>query len=121
MCNNRTASGDVLLLMPLLPKDPPPGPSDPTFWHSPLRGPWLTAFLGTLLLGALLVIAGTGFLSHLAYGPDLGSNAIVPRGGTWDWLLFDWPAVPLDFSAVLVAIVSLLGVEWLTRKVLKLA
>ena len=78
--------------MPLLPKDPPPGPSDPTFWHSPLRGPWLTAFLGTMLLAALLVIAGTGFLSHLAYGPDLGANAIVPRGGTWDWLLVDWPA-----------------------------
>jgi DMSO/TMAO reductase YedYZ molybdopterin-dependent catalytic subunit len=78
--------------MRLLPEEPPPGPSDPTFWYSPLRGPWLTAFLGSLLLIAIVVVAGTGLLSHLAYAPDLGKNAIVPRSGTWDWLLVDWPA-----------------------------
>lgn len=77
--------------MKLLPTEPPPGPSDPDFWHSPLRGPWLTAFTGSVLLAALLVVAGTGFLSHVAYAPDLGRNAIVPRDGTWDWLVFDWP------------------------------
>ena len=29
---------------------PPPGPFRPGFWRSPLRGPWLTAVLGSLLL-----------------------------------------------------------------------
>jgi len=38
------------------------------------------------------VIAATGFLSHVAYAPDLGRNALVPRDGTWDWAIFDWPA-----------------------------
>ena len=28
----------------------PPGPFRPSFWRSPLRGPWLTALLGTVLL-----------------------------------------------------------------------
>ena len=78
--------------MRLLPAEPPPGPSDPSFWSSPLRGPWLTSVLGSLLLVAVTVVAGTGFLSHLAYAPDLGRNAIVPRDGTWDWLLVDWPS-----------------------------
>lgn len=71
--------------------DPPPGPTDPTFWLSPLRGLWLTSFLGSLLLAGLVVVAGTGFLSHVAYAPDLGANAIVPRDGKLDWLIFDWP------------------------------
>ena len=35
-------------------------------FHSPLRGPWLTAVLGTLLLVALLLMAVTGFASHAA-------------------------------------------------------
>ena len=29
---------------------PPPGPFRPTAWRSPLRGPWLTAVLGSVLL-----------------------------------------------------------------------
>jgi hypothetical protein len=29
--------------------------------------------------------------------------------------------VPLDFSFVLLSVVTLLGIEWLTRKLLKLA
>jgi DMSO/TMAO reductase YedYZ molybdopterin-dependent catalytic subunit len=77
--------------MRLLPENPPPGPSQPEFWQSPLRGPWLTAFLGSLLLVALIIVVSTGFLSHVAYAPDLGRNAIVPREGTFDWLIFDWP------------------------------
>ncbi len=35
-------------------REPPPGPFRPEFWRSPLRGPWLTSFLGTLL-GPLIV------------------------------------------------------------------
>jgi DMSO/TMAO reductase YedYZ molybdopterin-dependent catalytic subunit len=44
-------------------------------WRSPLRGPWLTSFLGTLLLPAVVVIALTGFISHWAYHPELAGNA----------------------------------------------
>ncbi len=57
---------------------PPPGPSRPGFWRSPLRGPWLTSLLGLLLLPLVAVVAVTGLLSHAAYNPGLGANAIVP-------------------------------------------
>jgi len=55
---------------------PPPGPFRRAFWSSPLRGPWLTAILGTVLLGRLVIVTITGFLSHAAYNPNpsLGQN-----------------------------------------------
>ncbi len=66
------------------------GPFRADFWRSPLRGPWLTALLGTILLGLLGVVVLTGFLSHVAYEPGLRENAIVPRQG--DLLApFGWP------------------------------
>src|SRR5205823_6032895 len=34
----------------------PPGPFRPEFWRSPLRGPWLTSALGSLLLPLLLIV-----------------------------------------------------------------
>ena len=71
--------------------EPPPGPTRPDFWRSPLRGPWLTAAIGTLLLGFLLVIIATGFLSHEAYEPDLGANAIVPNDRDLDIPGLGWP------------------------------
>jgi len=58
----------------------PPGPFRPTFWRSPLRGPWLTTVLGSVLLVLVAVVAATGFLSHAAYQPDLAYNAIVDPG-----------------------------------------
>jgi DMSO/TMAO reductase YedYZ molybdopterin-dependent catalytic subunit len=79
---------------PPWPADPPPGPFRPTFWKSPLRGPWLTAFLGSLLLVLVAIVAVTGFASHAAYQPNLGMNQIVPRGQDLDFLLFDWPTSP---------------------------
>jgi DMSO/TMAO reductase YedYZ molybdopterin-dependent catalytic subunit len=42
----------------------------------------------------VLVVGVTGFLSHAAYGPDLGMNAIVPRDDDLDLLLFTWPTSP---------------------------
>ena len=60
---------------------PPPGPFRPTFWRSPLRGPWLTSVLGSILLGLVAVVALTGFISHGAYQPGLGHNFTVPRAG----------------------------------------
>jgi DMSO/TMAO reductase YedYZ molybdopterin-dependent catalytic subunit len=40
-----------------------------------LRGPWLTSFLGVLLVPSIAVIALTGFVSHWAYYPELPGNA----------------------------------------------
>ncbi len=51
------------------------GPFRPDFWRSPLRGAWLTALLGTLLVPTITVIALTGFISHWAYRPELAGNA----------------------------------------------
>ena len=56
-------------------REPPPGPFRPSFWRSPLRGPWLTSFLGTVLGPLIVVIALTGLISHDAYYPELGNNA----------------------------------------------
>lgn len=72
---------------------PPPGPFRATFWRSPVRGPWLTSMLGSILLVAMPVVAVTGFLSHAAYNPDLGHNAIVDPAHDLP-LTFDWPTTP---------------------------
>lgn len=73
---------------------PPPGPFRREFWRSPLRGAWLTSFLGSLLLPLIVLCALTGFLSHLAYFPGLGDNAIVGGPGGLDLAFFDWPTAP---------------------------
>ena len=58
---------------------PPPSPFSPLFWRSPIRGPWMTSFLGTLLVPAIAVLAVTGFVDHWASDPGL-RNAICRRG-----------------------------------------
>ncbi len=75
-------------------------PVGESLWFSPLRGPWLTTILGSLLLAAMTIIAITGFVSHAAYQPDLGRNAIVPRADDLQLLVFDWPASPTWLYAV---------------------
>src|SRR4051812_26343637 len=82
------------------PHDPPPGPFRPSFWRSPLRGPWMTAFLGSILLVLVTIVAVTGFVSHAAYEPGLGHNHIVPPGQDLDFLIFAWPASPSWLYAV---------------------
>jgi DMSO/TMAO reductase YedYZ molybdopterin-dependent catalytic subunit len=71
----------------------PPGPTRESFWRSPLRGPWLTATLGSLLLPLVLVVGVTGFISNAAYQPALGRNALLPPGGVQPFG-FGWPASP---------------------------
>jgi len=78
---------------------PPPGPFRPTFWRSPLRGPWLTSALGSVLLVLVSIVIVTGFLSHVAYEPNLRGNAIVPAGADLP-LLFSWPTAPTYLYAV---------------------
>jgi DMSO/TMAO reductase YedYZ molybdopterin-dependent catalytic subunit len=77
-----------------LPQVPPPAPSRPGFWRSPLRSTWTTTILGSALLGALVIVAVTGFLSHAAYQPDLGRNALVPRGRDLQLFVIGWPTSP---------------------------
>ena len=79
--------------MSLIPRTPPPGPFRPGFWRSPLRGPWLTAALGSILLVLVTIVAVTGFFSHAAYNPGLGGNAIVDPSRDLP-LTFDWPTRP---------------------------
>ncbi|MGH2951504.1 MAG: molybdopterin-dependent oxidoreductase [Solirubrobacterales bacterium] len=77
------------------PDAPPPGPFRRDFWRSPLRGPWLTSFLGSALLPLIVICAVTGFASHAAYYPELGGNSITGEGGLgFDLYLLDWPTSP---------------------------
>ena len=100
-------------------KGPPPGPFRPGFFRSPLRGPRLTAILGLTLLGLVTIVAVTGFLSHAAYQPGLGNNAIVEPD--LPLTFFDWPTGPswlyalnqgLHVNAGLVAVPWLLAKLW---------
>jgi DMSO/TMAO reductase YedYZ molybdopterin-dependent catalytic subunit len=75
-------------------KPPPLAPFRPGFFRSPLRGPWLTTLLGTLLLCGVTVVALTGFLSHAAYEPGIGRNGIVDPSRDLP-LGFGWPAAPV--------------------------
>ena len=81
--------------MPKFPEEPPPGPTRPSFWSSPLRGPWLTSILGSALLPLIVICAVTGFLSQAAYNPDLGHNSLLPGGGIGVSIyFFHWPTSP---------------------------
>jgi DMSO/TMAO reductase YedYZ molybdopterin-dependent catalytic subunit len=99
----------------------PPGPFRPSFWRSPLRGPWLTSMLGSLLLPLVLIVAATGFLSHTAYQPDLGRNAVLDRAHDFQPFIFTWPSSPswlyaltqgLHVNVGIVAVPLLLAKLW---------
>jgi len=83
------------------PSKPPPGPFRAEFWRSPLRGPWLTAILGLVLLIGLPIVIITGLLSNDAYQPGLGGNALGRNiGGPLDFYLFGWPTRPVWLYAL---------------------
>lgn len=71
---------------------PPPGPFRPEFWRSPLRGPWLTSFLGTILLPLIAISALTGLISHGAYQPQLSGNSPLGSPSAPSILLIHLPA-----------------------------
>ncbi|HEX4108542.1 MAG TPA: molybdopterin-dependent oxidoreductase [Solirubrobacteraceae bacterium] len=73
---------------------PLPPPARPTFWRSPLRGPWLTAVLGSVLLVGLTIVALTGLVSYAAYDPRLAGNDLTPGHGLLGFYLFNWPTHP---------------------------
>jgi DMSO/TMAO reductase YedYZ molybdopterin-dependent catalytic subunit len=74
-----------------MPLDPP-GPFRPEFWRSPLRGPWLTSFLGTLLLPLIAICVLTGLISHGAYQPQLRGNSPLGSPAAPTILLIHLPA-----------------------------
>jgi DMSO/TMAO reductase YedYZ molybdopterin-dependent catalytic subunit len=82
------------LVRKLLTLPAPPGPFRRSFWHSPLRGPWLTSILGSVLLVTLPLIAITGLLSNAAYNPRLGDNAVGRHLGILDFYVFPLPTHP---------------------------
>lgn len=69
------------------------------------------------LLGAAILLVLRQFV---AAGAFFGATLLVVLGVA----VFgdpDWPNLPIDFSYVLITVVTLLSIEWLTRKLLKLA
>jgi len=79
------------------PRLPEVGPFRAGFWRSPLRGPWLASVLSAALFPLVAICAVTGFLSHAAYDPDLGRNAVFggpAPGNGFDVYGFDWPTSP---------------------------
>lgn len=79
----------------LLPLTPPPGPTRPGFWRSPLRGPWLTSVFGLILLVGIPLLFVSGMVSYAAYNPDLApGNDKTPDKGWLGFYLFSWPTRP---------------------------
>lgn len=70
---------------------PAASPFRAEFWRSPIRGPWLTSLLGTLLIPGITVIALTGFIDHWAHYPELGGDAPVGPAGDLP-ALFHFPS-----------------------------
>jgi DMSO/TMAO reductase YedYZ molybdopterin-dependent catalytic subunit len=100
---------------------PPPGPFRRSFWRSPIRGPWLTAFFGSILLVGITVMFATGLLSYTAYNPGLRGNDQTPGHHLLKFFFFDWPTHPywlyrftqgLHVTLGLVLIPVLLGKLW---------
>jgi DMSO/TMAO reductase YedYZ molybdopterin-dependent catalytic subunit len=74
------------------------GPFRQDFWRSPLRGPWLASVLSSALLPLITICAITGFVSHWAYQPRLGGNAVfggAAPGNGFDLYGLDWPTSPV--------------------------
>jgi DMSO/TMAO reductase YedYZ molybdopterin-dependent catalytic subunit len=105
----------------LLGERVPPGPFRPPFWRSPVRGPWLTAVFGSVLLVGVSIVFLTGLLSWTAYNPGLAGNNPTPGTGWVAAHVFGWPARPLwlfrlnegaHVTLGLVLIPVLLGKLW---------
>ncbi len=72
----------------------PPWPFRPGVWRSPLRGPWLTSVLGSVLLVGIPILVVTGLVSYAAYNPRLAHNDTTPARGVLGFYLFHWITNP---------------------------
>lgn len=104
---------------PPVPTPPKIGPFDRDWWRSPLRGEWLTSFIGSALLPLLLICGITGFLSHAAYDPDLGSNDLT-GGFERGFYFLDWPTSPAWLYSVTQGLHVLTGLAAIPILVAKL-
>ncbi|WP_308817343.1 molybdopterin-dependent oxidoreductase [Pseudonocardia alni] len=94
----------------------PPGPR----FRSPIRGPWLTAVLGLVLLVGLPVVAVTGLLDYVAYGPgqqipgDVGllrpPDIVFPSDPPWLFRLTQGVHVGLGLVLIPVVLAKLWSV-----------
>lgn len=98
---------------PPLARKPPPGPARPAFWRSPIRGPWLTAILGSVLLVGITVLFVTGLLSYASYNPDLHGNDFTSHKGVLGFYLFAWPTRPYWLYRVNQGVHVILGLALL--------
>ncbi len=73
---------------------PPPGPFRAQWWRSPVRGPWLTSYFGSILLVGIPVMFLTGLVSYASYDPQLAGNDTTPGKGILGFYLFSWVTNP---------------------------
>jgi DMSO/TMAO reductase YedYZ molybdopterin-dependent catalytic subunit len=72
-----------------------PSPASlPRLWRSPIRGPWLTSVLGSVLLVGIPIEFVTGLVSWAAYNPRLAGNDTTPHHGILSFYLFNWITSP---------------------------
>ena len=64
-------------------------------WRSPIRGPWLTSVFASILLVGLPLVALSGLLSFIAYGPQFAGNAYPAHVGWLHLPYFAWPTRPV--------------------------
>ncbi len=74
--------------------EPPPGPFRAGWWKSPLRGPWLTSYFGSILLVGIPMMFLTGLVSYASYNPRLAGNDTTPGKGILGFYLFSWVTNP---------------------------
>ncbi|MCW2776745.1 MAG: hypothetical protein JWN17_470 [Frankiales bacterium] len=101
---------------------PPVRLLDPRLWRSPIRGPWLTAVFGAVLLVGLPLVMLTGFASYDAYEPRFTGNAFPvdpairfpyvpwPAGVSWLYRLNQGVHVGLGLALVPVVLAKLWSV-----------
>ncbi|MFF1542350.1 molybdopterin-dependent oxidoreductase [Streptomyces sp. NPDC058291] len=90
---------------------PPPGPFQPGFWRSPIRGPWLTSVFGLVLLICIPLLFATGLLSYASYNPGLSPlNDQTPDKGVLGFYLFSWPTHPYWLYRLVQSVHVTLGV-----------
>jgi DMSO/TMAO reductase YedYZ molybdopterin-dependent catalytic subunit len=73
---------------------PPPGPFRAQWWRSPVRGPWLTSYFGSILLVGIPLLFLTGLVSYASYNPRLAGNDTTPGKGILGFYLFSWVTNP---------------------------
>ena len=73
---------------------PPPGPFRARWWRSPVRGPWLTSYFGSILLVGIPLMFLTGLVSYASYNPRLAGNDTTPGKGILGFYLFSWVTSP---------------------------